>query len=159
MTRQVHLCSCNRTMPFDATAFASAAASAGAASVQSFDAMCQRELARFGEVIEGDAVVACTQESRLLGEAASDSPKVSTVRFFNIREKAGWSKDASFATPKIAALIAEAMLPGGAWLQSKARGGWPCIPRLEALITRSRHPSRSSKAKSVGAAKTAIGAT
>ncbi|HPT56042.1 MAG TPA: 4Fe-4S binding protein [Casimicrobium sp.] len=111
MTRQVHLCSCNRTMPFDATAFASAAASAGAASVQSFDAMCQRELARFGEVIEGDAVVACTQESRLLGEAASDSPKVSTVRFFNIREKAGWSKDASFATPKIAALIAEAMLP------------------------------------------------
>ena len=98
-------------MPFDATAFASAAASAGAASVQSFDAMCQRELARFGEVIEGDAVVACTQESRLLGEAASDSPKVSTVRFFNIREKAGWSKDASFATPKIAALIAEAMLP------------------------------------------------
>lgn len=111
MTRQVHLCSCNRTMPFDATAFASAAASAGAASVQSFDAMCQRELARFGDVIEGDAVVACTQESRLLGEAASDSPKVSTVRFFNIREKAGWSKDASFATPKIAALIAEAMLP------------------------------------------------
>ena len=111
MTRQVHLCSCNRTMPFDATAFASAAASAGAASVQSFDAMCQRELARFGEVIEGDAVVACTQESRLLGEAASDSPKVSTVRFFNIREKAGWSTDASFATPKIAALIAEAMLP------------------------------------------------
>ncbi len=98
-------------MPFDATAFASAAASAGAASVQSFDAMCQRELARFGEVIEGDAVVACTQDSRLLGEAASDSPKVSTVRFFNIREKAGWSKDASFATPKIAALIAEAMLP------------------------------------------------
>ncbi len=114
MTRQVHLCSCNRTMPFDATAFASAAASAGAASVQSFDAMCQRELARFGEVIEGDAVVACTQESRLLGEAASDSPKVSTVRFFNIREKAGWSKDASFATPKIAALIAEAMLPESA---------------------------------------------
>ncbi|MEQ1594420.1 MAG: 4Fe-4S binding protein [Casimicrobium sp.] len=111
MTRQVHLCSCNRTMPFDATAFASAAASAGAASVQSFDAMCQRELARFGDVIEGDAVVACTQESRLLGEAASDSPKVSTVRFFNIREKAGWSNDASFATPKIAALIAEAMLP------------------------------------------------
>ncbi len=111
MTRQVHLCLCNRTMPFDATAFASAATSAGAASVQSFDAMCQRELARFGDVIEGDAVVACTQESRLLGEAASDSPKVSTVRFFNIREKAGWSKDASFATPKIAALIAEAMLP------------------------------------------------
>ncbi len=114
MTRQVHLCSCNRTMPFNAAAFAKAAASAGAASVQIFDAMCQRELARFSETVEGDAVVACTQESRLLGEAASDSLKVSTIRFFNIREKAGWSKDASFATPKIAALIADAMLPDSA---------------------------------------------
>jgi ferredoxin len=111
MTRQVHLCSCNRTMPFDATAFAKAAAHAGAASVQTFDAMCQHELARFNDVLEGDAVVACTQESRLLGDAASDSPKVSTIRFFNVREKAGWSKEASFATPKLAALIAEAMLP------------------------------------------------
>ncbi|TAG45198.1 MAG: 4Fe-4S dicluster domain-containing protein [Betaproteobacteria bacterium] len=111
MTRQVHLCSCNRTMPFDASAFAQAAASAGAASVQSFDAMCQHELARFNDVIEGDAVVACTQESRLLGDTVGDSPKVSTIRFFNVREKAGWSKEATFATPKLAALIAEAMLP------------------------------------------------
>lgn len=98
-------------MPFSADAFRQAAASAGAASVQTFDAMCQHELARFGDAIDGDALVACTQEARLLGEAAGDSPKVSTVRFFNIREKAGWSKDASFATPKIAALIAQAMLP------------------------------------------------
>ena len=111
MTRQVHLCSCNRTMPFDAEALAKAAASAGAASVQTFDAMCQHELARFGDAVDGDTLVACTQESRLLGEAASDSPQVSTMRFFNIREKAGWSKEASFATPKIAALIAQAMLP------------------------------------------------
>ena len=111
MTRQINLCSCNRTMPFDADAFAKAAASAGAASVQTFDAMCQHELARFGDAVDGDTLVACTQESRLLGEAASDSPKVSTMRFFNIREQAGWSKEASFATPKIAALIAQAMLP------------------------------------------------
>ena len=114
MTRQVNLCSCNRTMPFDAAAFAQAAATAGAASVQSFDAMCQHELARFGDAIDGDALVACTQEARLLGEAAGDSQKVSTVRFFNIREKAGWSKESSFATPKLAALIAEAMLPDAA---------------------------------------------
>ena len=114
MTRQVNLCSCNRTMPFDATAFARAAATAGAVSVQSFDAMCQHELARFGDAIDGDALVACTQEARLLGEAAGDSQKVSTVRFFNIREKAGWSKESSFATPKLAALIAEAMLPDAA---------------------------------------------
>ena len=101
-------------MPFDATLFAQAAATAGASSVQSFDAMCQHELARFGDAIDGDALVACTQEARLLGEAAGDSQKVSTVRFFNIREKAGWSKESTFATPKLAALIAEAMLPDAA---------------------------------------------
>ena len=111
MTRQVHLCSCNRTMPFDADTFANAAAAAGVTEVQRFDAMCQHELARFGEVVDGDAVIACTQESRLLAQAAGDSPKVSSVRFFNIREMAGWSKEAAFATPKLAALIAEAMLP------------------------------------------------
>lgn len=111
MTRQVHLCSCNRTMPFDADAFAKAAATAGASSVHRFDAMCQHELGRFGDAVEGDAIVACTQESRLLEQAASDSPKVASIRFFNIREAAGWSKEATFATPKLSALIAEAMLP------------------------------------------------
>ena len=72
MTRQVHLCSCNRTMPFDADTFAKAAASAGVTEIQRFDAMCQHELARFGEAVDGDAVIACTQESRLLAQAAGD---------------------------------------------------------------------------------------
>lgn len=111
MTRNAYLCSCNRTMPYDATALIEAARTAGAARVEVFEAMCQHQLGRFGDVLEGDAVVACTQETRLLTEVATDSPKVSTVRFFNVRETAGWAKDAPFATPKLAALIASAMLP------------------------------------------------
>lgn len=111
MTRQIHLCSCNRTMPFDAATFANAANMAGAAGVHTFDAMCQHELQRFGDALNGDAVVACTQETRLLREVAADSPKVSTIRFFNVRETAGWSKEAPFSTPKLTALIAQAMLP------------------------------------------------
>jgi ferredoxin len=98
-------------MPFDAKSLVEAAARANVSNVKTYDAMCQHELSKFADALDGDVAIACTQESRLLGEAASDSPKVSTVRFFNIREKAGWSKEASFATPKIAALIAEAMLP------------------------------------------------
>ena len=101
-------------MPFDADALAKAATSAGAANVQTFDAMCQHQLAQFADAVAGDTLVACTQEARLLGEAAIDSPRVSTMRFFNIREKAGWSKEASAATPKIAALIAQAMLSDAA---------------------------------------------
>lgn len=111
MSKQVHLCSCNRTIPHDANALRDTALKAGVGNVHTYDAMCQRELGAFADSLDGDVAIACTQESRLLGEAASDSPKVSTIRFFNIREKAGWSSDASFATPKIAALIAEALLP------------------------------------------------
>ncbi len=111
MSRQVHLCSCNRTITKDTSSLVEAAKFAGASDVKTYDAMCQRELDKFSAHVDGDAMIACTQESRLLGDVASESPKVSTVRFFNIREKAGWSKEASFATPKIAALIAEAMLP------------------------------------------------
>ena len=111
MTRNAYLCSCNRTMPFAATALTDAARAAGADRVETFEAMCQHQLERFGAVLEGDAVVACTQEARLLTEVAADLPKVSTVRFFNIRETAGWATEAPFATPKLAALIASAMLP------------------------------------------------
>jgi len=60
-------------------------------------------------------LVACTQESRLFldldaareGRATSDERP---IHFVNIRETAGWSRDAG-ATPKIAALIAAAQLP------------------------------------------------
>jgi ferredoxin len=60
--------------------------------------------------------VACTQESRLfleLNEQTAGAPSVTErpIRFVNIRETAGWSKDAGKATPKIAALIAAAQLP------------------------------------------------
>ncbi len=60
--------------------------------------------------------MACTQESRLfleLNEQTVGAPGLQErpIRFVNIRETAGWSKDAKQATPKIAALIAAAQLP------------------------------------------------
>jgi ferredoxin len=61
-------------------------------------------------------VVACTQESRLfleLNGQTEGAPGVSErpIRFVDIRETGGWSKDAAQAAPKIAALIAAAQLP------------------------------------------------
>jgi len=60
-----------------------------------------------------EVVVACTQESRLFQEVAvqSDASTGVPLRFVNIRETAGWSKEARQATPKIAALLALARLP------------------------------------------------
>ncbi len=73
--------------------------------------MCQRELSSFNEDLIGDAVVACTQEAKLLGEVGGEKATVSTMRFVNIRETAGWGKEGKLATPKMAALLAQAMLP------------------------------------------------
>ena len=57
-------------------------------------------------------VVACTQEKRLFGELAEQTPAAtSPIRFVNIRETGGWSRDAKSAMPKIAALLAAAELP------------------------------------------------
>ena len=61
-------------------------------------------------------MVACTQEQRLfleLNAQTEGAPGVleRPIRFVNIRETAGWSKDAKLATPKIAALLAAAQLP------------------------------------------------
>ncbi len=80
--------------------------------------LCRREAGAFQRAAkEGDdLLVACTQESRLfleLNEQTEGAPRVAErpIRFVNIRETGGWSKDAKDAAPKIAALIAAAQLP------------------------------------------------
>jgi len=80
--------------------------------------LCRREAPEFQRAAKSgdDLLVACTQESRLfleLNEQTVGAPSVAErpIRFVNIRETGGWSKDAAQATPKIAALIAAAMLP------------------------------------------------
>ncbi len=77
-------------------------------------ALCRREAPAFQRAIQSgdDVVVACTQEKRLFGELATQTPGASSpIRFVNIRETGGWSRDAKHAMPKIAALLAAASLP------------------------------------------------
>ncbi len=77
-------------------------------------ALCRREAPSFQQAIQSgdDVVVACTQEKRLFGELARQTPAAtSPIRFVNIRETGGWSRDAKHAMPKIAALLAAAGLP------------------------------------------------
>ncbi len=76
--------------------------------------LCRREAAAFQQAIRTgeQVVVACTQEKRLFGELGRQTEgAVSPVRFVNIRETGGWSRDAKAAGPKIAALLAAARLP------------------------------------------------
>jgi len=118
------ICDCNHTMALDGAALARAlhatpgASSDGVATVHS--TLCRREARAFQraalECTNGELLVACTQEQRLfveLNEATEGAPGVAQrpIRFVNIRETAGWSRDAAAAGPKIAALIALAQLP------------------------------------------------
>lgn len=76
--------------------------------------LCRREAGAFQQAIQlgEDVVVACTQEKRLFAELAEQTVgATSPIKFVNIRETGGWSKDASQASPKIAALLAAAHLP------------------------------------------------
>jgi ferredoxin len=107
--KTLHLCSCNGTMPLDAPALAAALRLDRALPVRTM--LCQKELAAFADNAAGDVVVACTQEARLFGDVAEEGGRTQTIRFVNIRETGGWSAEASFATPKIAALLAAAALP------------------------------------------------
>lgn len=76
--------------------------------------LCRREAGAFQRAIQGsgEVVVACTQEKRLFAEIGERTDgAVAPVRFVNIRETGGWSRDAGKAMPKIAALLAAAHLP------------------------------------------------
>ncbi|WP_411969244.1 4Fe-4S dicluster domain-containing protein [Paucibacter sp. B2R-40] len=83
--------------------------------------LCRREAAAFQRAAKSgdDLLVACTQESRLflqLNEQTEGALPLSErpIRFVNIRETGGWSKDGLQASPKIAALLALAQLPDAA---------------------------------------------
>jgi ferredoxin len=76
--------------------------------------LCRREAPEFQKAIQRseEVVVACTQERRLFTELARQTEgAVAPLKFVNIRETGGWSRDASRAMPKIAALLAAAHLP------------------------------------------------
>jgi ferredoxin len=86
--------------------------------------LCRREAGAFVKAIQSgeDVVVACTQEKRLFSALAEQTPGAgqlsgggssgyAPIRFVNIRETGGWSRDAVHASPKIAALLAVAHLP------------------------------------------------
>jgi ferredoxin len=103
---RILICSCEDTMPLDGAAVKRACRGA---EVLSAHQLCRAELDKFRTAAAGEAplIVACTQEAPLFAEVAGDTD----VTYANIRETAGWSKDAQAAGPKMAALLAVAAEP------------------------------------------------
>jgi len=108
--KTLRICNCNKTMALDAKAI-EVALKLGQ-PIQIHTELCRKEVGSFQEALKQEAcVVACTQEAPLFSELAEGAGAKTELRFINIREHAGWSKEGAKATPKIAALLALAQLP------------------------------------------------
>jgi ferredoxin len=109
--RKLLLCNCNRTMPLDGKMVAGALTLDSVPHIES--ELCRRHVAAFEAAAKSgdDLLVACTQEAPLFRELHGEFKATGDIRFVNIRETAGWSREARQATPKIAALLAAAQLP------------------------------------------------
>jgi ferredoxin len=113
------ICNCNQTLPLDGPALQRALGPAAADGLEVVHSLlCRREAGAFQRAAKSgeDLLVACTQEQRLFLELNGETEGAAglderPIRFVNIRESAGWSRDAAQATPKIAALLAAAQLP------------------------------------------------
>ena len=104
------ICDCNKTMPLQAKSLGTTLGE----ELPLHSSLCRREAGAFQKAARGSdtVVVACTQEQRLFTELAQETEgAVAPIRFVNIRETGGWSRDARQAMPKIAALLAAAHLP------------------------------------------------
>jgi ferredoxin len=107
--RNILICSCENTMPLDGEKVRRACRDSVVIEGRQ---LCRAELERFRKAAAaGEPVlVACTQEAPLFSEVAEESGAKAPT-FVNIRETAGWAKDAAKAGPKMAALIAASGAP------------------------------------------------
>ena len=107
--RQIVVCSCEDTMPLDVDSIKRGCRNA---EVTAGRQLCRAELDRFRKLAApaGRSPWPAPQESPLFSEIAGEGGNAE-LTFVNIRENAGWSRDAKQAAPKIAALLAAAAEP------------------------------------------------
>lgn len=112
------LCSCEDTFSPDADIIASgmAAAGLGAPEIRTCAHLCRSQKGLFEAAIaEGRPVtVACRQEEPLFREIAEAMNFSGALGFADIRNRAGWSNEGANASPKMAALLAQAHRPATA---------------------------------------------
>jgi ferredoxin len=104
------ICNCNQTLPLRTRELSQTLGE----TLTEHTTLCRREAAAFQRAVQGTetVVVACTQEQRLFADLAQHTEgAVAPLRFVNLRETGGWSREGAQATPKMAALLAAARLP------------------------------------------------
>ncbi|WP_424987350.1 4Fe-4S binding protein [Microbulbifer sp. S227A] len=108
MAKSLILCDCMGTQRIDPEVISEAC---GVTCSRVHTALCTTETMSAAALMEqGDAIVACGQE-RLRFEEFAEEVGVEPPGFVDLRDRAGWSRQGADATPKMAALVAEALLP------------------------------------------------
>ncbi|HEX2337292.1 MAG TPA: 4Fe-4S ferredoxin, partial [Hyphomicrobiaceae bacterium] len=104
------ICSCEDTMPLDRKAVGRGCRGATVATARN---LCRSELALARSLAggAGPLTIACTQEAPVFEEVAAEVGRAAPIIYANVRETAGWSREAAAAGPKMAALIAAAAEP------------------------------------------------
>src|SRR5258708_4638744 len=103
---KILICSCEDTMPLDKAAVERGCRGADVSTARQ---LCRAELEKFRAAAAGGEplIVGCTQEAPLFSEMAGDAD----VTYANLRETAGWSKDAAAAGRHKPAVLAAAPEP------------------------------------------------
>ncbi len=111
MAKSLLLCDCAGTQPVDPAGLSRAS---GLACSEFYTGLCTHQAEDAARAIAGeDTIVCCAQEQRLFAEMAQEAG-VSAPLCLDLRDRAGWSADTASLTPKMAALIAEGILPAPA---------------------------------------------
>jgi ferredoxin len=108
MSKTLLLCDCLSSQTVDAAALSKAT---GLACAGCYTSLCTSQIDIAAKAIEaGDVVIACLQEAQRFAEVVEEL-EVDAPQFIDIRDRAGWTDDTAPTTPKMAALIADGMLP------------------------------------------------
>ncbi len=107
MSKRLILCSCLESQKLDPAAFETLE---GVACSRVHGALCSRESEQAARhLAAGDALIACAQERAFFEDLAAETG-VPAPAFVDLRDRAGWSDEGAQAGPKMAALVAEALL-------------------------------------------------
>lgn len=108
MAKKLVICDCLGSQTVDLTILETAT---GLQCTKLFNDACGAQIGDVAALMQaGDTLIACQQQASLFSDLAAEVNS-DTPAFFDLRDRAGWSDEASAAHPKMAALAAEALLP------------------------------------------------
>ncbi|PCH68785.1 MAG: (4Fe-4S)-binding protein [Rhodobacteraceae bacterium] len=112
MAKRLILCDCSGTQQIDAKLIAD---QCDVSCSRVYSGLCGPQIDLAAKEIAtgddaGDCIIACAQE-RALFEELADEIDAQIPDFLDLRDRAGWSGDVAQTGPKMAALVAEALVP------------------------------------------------